>query len=107
MAGKSRNWTDVQLIISSISVAVTLGFWGLLASREKAIASVSDQTSLLAPTDASASSPTSLLPGQTIFLAGANVSTPAAVAAQTQPTRRGAGRGGGKGGGGGGKTHSS
>ncbi len=51
MANKTKNWTDVELIISSISVALTLGFWGLFASRQKVGADVLGQVSLVSNSD--------------------------------------------------------
>ena len=102
---KSRNWTDVELIISSVSVALTLGFWGVFASRQKIGADVVGQVSLVpgagnSLTTASAP-PTVLAPGQTIFFGVSTPQPPAPLASQPQPRRRGGG-GGGRGGGGGG-----
>lgn len=102
MPNKTRNWTDVELIISSISVALTLGFWGLFASRQKLGADVVGQVSLVSePGNSSAASstgvPSTIVPGQTIFFGAATPSAPAV--AQPQPRRRGGGGGGGGGGG--------
>ena len=101
MQNKSRNWTDVQLIISSISIAFTLGFWGLLAGREKTVAGVQGLADLPAQTDTLAASPM-LLPGQALYLCAGAPQAAAPVASTTQPRRRRGGGGGGSGGSGGG-----
>ncbi len=103
MANKSRNWTDVELIISSISIALTLGFWGLFASRQKVGANVVGQVSLVSPSGdppAAATTtavPMTLVPGQTFFFGAATQQAPMALAPQPQPRRRGGGGGGGGG----------
>lgn len=112
MQNRSRNWTDVQLIVSSISIALTLGFWGLFASREKRVAPVVGEASDPAPTDALTPTSTALLPGQIFYVNGATPSALPTVVAQTQPKRRkdgdkGGGGDRGGGGGGGGSTGSS
>lgn len=101
MPNKTRNWTDVELIMSSVSIALTLGFWGLFASRQKTGASVLGQVSLVSGSDtpaaAATSVPATLLPGQTIFFGGSATTPqpPPLVASQPQPRRRGGGGGGG------------
>ncbi len=101
MPNKTRNWTDVELIMSSVSIALTLGFWGLFASKQKTGASVLGQVSLVGGSETPAASatavPSTLVPGQTIFF-GASSATPqppARVASQPQPRHRGGGGGGG------------
>jgi hypothetical protein len=78
MPNKSKGWTDVQLIISSFSVALTLGFWGLFASHEKSGAGVSGEVSFQPQSqpDQVVSSPPFLLPGQKLYLNGLTPSTP-------------------------------
>ncbi len=115
MHNKPRNWTDVKLILSSFSIAITLGVWGLFASHEKSgtgvagEAAISPQSDTLVP----ASSP-ALLPGQILLFGGTNL--PAVSQLQTQvqaqPTqtvivrKKHGGKGGGGGGGGGAATSS-
>ena len=71
MHNKSKNWTDVQLIISSISVALTIGFWGLFASREKSGAEVIGEVTVPTQPDALVSpAPAGLLPGQKLLFSG-------------------------------------
>ncbi len=112
MPNKTRNWTDVELIMSSVSIALTLGFWGLFASKQKVGANVLGEVSLVsAPgtTTASAPIPTTLVPGQVVYF-GAGAATPQApgsVATQTQVRHRGGGGGSSGGGSGGAKTGSS
>lgn len=103
MRNKPRNWTDVQLIISSISIAFTLGFWSLLASRGKAVVGVAGDASMpTQPDGAVPSGVASLVPGQVILLGGASTQTPAPLVVQSRPARRREGSGGGSGGAGGG-----
>jgi hypothetical protein len=99
MQNRSRNWTDVQLIISSISIAFTLGFWGLLAGGEKRVAGVQALADLPAQPDGLAAAPM-LLPGQVLYLGAVAPQTAAPVASTTQPRRRRGGGGGRSGGGG-------
>lgn len=112
MPNKTKNWTDVELIMSSISIAFTLGFWGLFASKQKTGADVLGQVSLVdaagSGTAISATAmPSTLLPGQTIFFAAATPQPSTVVSSQPQPRRRGGGGGGGGGGGSVAKTGSS
>ena len=108
MQNKTRKWTDVQLIISSISMAVTLGIWSLLASREKMTARVPGEASLQTQSDAAVVPAAMLLPGETLYLNGIAPKAPTPVLLQARPNRRrGGGAGGGGGGGGGASTGSS
>ena len=66
-ARKPRNWKDVQLIISSISLALTLGLWGLWSSREKQVSGVQDEALIPSRPQEAVPEPM-LLPGQTLFL---------------------------------------
>ncbi len=50
MQNKPKSRTDVQWILSSLSLAVTLGLWGLFASADKKGAGVSGQADLVQPT---------------------------------------------------------
>ena len=118
MPNKSRNWTDVKLIISSFSIAITLGIWGIFASHEKTGAGVTGEVALPSQPDPLVSDPPSpgLLHGQVLLFGGANLQQPAQPQAQVQaqPTQiiivrkkhGGNGNGGGGGGGGGGATSS-
>ena len=100
---KARNWRDVELIVSSISVAVTLGLWSLWASREKSappaeVGTLEPSEPTITPTEPL------ILPGQVIYLGGATPQAPAPVANQTnqdQPKHPKGRGGGGRGGGGG------
>jgi uncharacterized membrane protein YgcG len=117
MRNKTKDWTDVQLIISSVALALSLGFWGLFASREKSGTSPASPAGQPLQPDSSASAVTLLVPGQKIYF-GAGASGAQANAFTTgAPTTRqsnrpgggaggaggGAGGGGGSGGGGGAK----
>jgi uncharacterized membrane protein YgcG len=116
MQNKSKNLTDVQLIISSISIAVTLGFWSLFASHEKTGAGVSGDVLMPSQPDALASNPTSiypttLLPGQKLIFGSTLPQSQQPQQPATTTSRRrgrgGGGGGGGSGGGGGASTGSS
>ncbi len=111
MQNKSKSWTDVQMLISSISIAVTLGFWGLLAARNKVGASVAGQAMMPAQPDPVSSNPPTLLPGQTLYFSGTAPQLQQPQPAQQPPqpvtTRRSRSGGGGGGGGGGAHTGSS
>ena len=103
--GSGRSWQDIQLMIATSSVAVTLGLWNLLAgpdreasleraeeqARQEALAA-DVQATPLAPAIAEAPMP----PGETVLLLGGQ-------APQTRiVVQGGKGGGGGRGGGGGG-----
>ncbi len=98
MQNKARNWTDVQLIISSISIALTLGFWSVLASRDKVIAGAAGDANLPDTANTPAVSQPALVPGQKIIL-GLAGSTPAPGALTQPQPRRSKDRAGGSGGG--------
>ncbi len=89
MPNKSKGWTDVQLIISSFSVALTLGFWGLFASHEKTGAGVPGEVSFQPQSQAQpeqmVSSPPVLLPGQKIYFNGLTPASPQVAGAPSQP----------------------
>ena len=94
MPNKSKGWTDVQLIISSFSIAVTLGFWGLFASRDKSGTGVTGEVTIPTQPDSVASSQASspspaLLPGQKLIFSGTNIQsfTQSQAPTQTPPTQ--------------------
>jgi hypothetical protein len=94
MQSKSpKGWADVQLIIGSISIAFTLGFWSLFTSREKTVSGVSAMAAMPSQPDPVAAAPLTLLPGQKLLFAG---TAPQVSPVVTNTKRR---RGGGGGGG--------
>ncbi len=100
MPNKTRNWTDVELIISSVSIALTLGFWGLFASKQNAQAGIQSQASLVPDPSAQSAQPTAgipsaLAPGQVVFFGASTPMAPTPLAVQPQPRHRGGGGGGG------------
>ena len=113
MNNKSKNWTDVQLIISSISVALTIGFWGFFASREKFGAGVTSEVTIPTQPDAFVSTaPAGLLPGQKLIFSGISPQTLSQLQTQTAAKPQQIiiavkKHGGGGGGGGGGGAHAS
>lgn len=96
---KARNWKDAQLIISSISLALTLGLWGLWSSREKHVSGVQDDAVVPYQPETAAPEPM-LLPGQTLYLMAPAPQSTSTVSNQEQPKRRNRDKGGGGGGGG-------
>ena len=103
MQNKSKNWADIQFIISSISVALTLGLWGVFASNQKTGASVTGE--VVVPTqqpDPVVAPQPQLLPGQKLLLGGTAPQPPQQIV-----VTNGGGGGGGKKGGGAASTHSS
>jgi hypothetical protein len=99
-SSKPRSWKDAQLIISSVSVALSLGLWSLWSSREPT--TTKKQEAPPTPTEIARATPAPmLLPGQILVLSTTTVQASAPVADQQQPTRRKGGDGGGGGGGGG------
>lgn len=72
LVSKSRARTDVQWIISSVSIAITLGLWGLFASDAKKVAGVAAQVTIAPPDQAVATQPQvqTLLPGQVLLFEG-------------------------------------
>jgi hypothetical protein len=72
MQNKSRSRTDVQWVISSVSLAVTLGLWGLFAGHEKRGAGVVADAALTLPTDQPVvvTQPQMLAPGQVLLFGG-------------------------------------
>jgi hypothetical protein len=98
MQNKSKSRTDVQWVISSISLAATVGLWGLFASTEKKIAGVTSEATIPSqPDPILASAVPTLLPGQRLLLAGAAPQAPTqpSPTVVTRNRRRGGGGGGG------------
>ena len=77
---KSKSWADIQMIISSIAVAATMGFWSLFSSNQKLTAGASGTANLAGQPDPSAATINNdvLLPGQVMLLG------PTQVAGSTQ-----------------------
>lgn len=64
----AKNWTDIRMIFSSVSVAVTLGLWGLFASTEKVKNGNVGQISANTPEPVASPQPQlMLLPGQKLL----------------------------------------
>jgi len=93
---KTKSRTDVQWVISSLSLAVTLGLWGVFASQAKRVAGVQGQVIVPQQPEQQVviSQSPSLLPGQKLLVGG--------TAPQPQQTIVSTKHGGGGGGGGGG-----
>ncbi len=68
MQNRSKNWADVQLIFSSLAVALMLGLWGLFASRERVKAGAAGI--VLTPEPVVTAPQPMLLPGQKLLLGG-------------------------------------
>ncbi|MBI1794929.1 MAG: hypothetical protein HYR70_12185 [Chloroflexi bacterium] len=66
----SKNWTDIQLIISSIAIALTLGLWSLFASPAKKNSGVSGQVVVPPQPDTTTVAQPQLAPGQKILFGG-------------------------------------
>ncbi len=87
-----KNWNDVRMIMASISVALTLGFWGLFAARERAVTGISAAADMPSPPDPAAAAPLTLLPGQKLLFAGtASQVAPVVTNAKRQGGRKGGG----------------
>jgi hypothetical protein len=100
-SGKARSWKEAQLIISSVSVALSLGLWSLWSSREPT--GTKKQEAPPTPTEVATATPEPMLaPGQILILSTTTVQASSPVADQQQPRRRKGGDGAGGGGGGGG-----
>lgn len=105
MRNKTKDWTDIQLIFSSVALALSIGFWGLFASREKSGAGVTSGASLPVQPDSLALAAATLAPGQKIYLGAAapaaQANTTTTGATTSRRSHRGDGGSGGGGGGGG------
>ena|SRR3972149_3914064 len=93
----ARNWNDIQMLIATLSLALTLGFWNLFAGPDRETAAKkAAQTVIPTPTSqppGAESLPPTLLPaGIKILLGGA---APLPPAAPQQTRRRGNNGGGG------------
>lgn len=126
-----KSWNEIEMLISSIAIALTLGLWNLFASSKKpSIASTDANVNLPPQPDTSTvvsitptalpTNPLTLLPGQVLLLGGAvplsatqslgQPSTSTTTTTTTTTVRPSGGKKGGGGGGGGGgaaTTHSS
>lgn len=116
MQNKSRSRTDIQWVIASVSMAVTLGLWGLIASAQKKVEGVTGEVQIVPPPDqvvtTTTNQPQTLLPGQVLLLGGtlpqpAQPTQTSQTAVTTTSTRVRRGGGGGGGGGPAASTHSS
>ena len=97
----ARNWTDIRMIFSSISVAVTLGFWGLFASTEKTKSGAVEQINSNTPDPVALPQPQMmLLPGQKLLFGSTTSPQPQTVTVvKSNKSKKGGGGGGGGGGG--------
>ncbi len=99
MQNKPRGRTDVQWVISSVSLAVTLGLWGLFVGHEKRGAGVAAQVAFTAPPDqviVTQTQPQLLAPGQVLLFGGTAPQAQQTVTTQTiTQTRTHRGGGGG------------
>jgi hypothetical protein len=111
-----KSWNEIEMLISAIAIALTLGLWNLFASAKKpSVASADVNANLPSQPDTStvvSITPTPsfmLLPGQVLLLGGV-LPTPTAGQPTTLTTTSNNARGSKKNGGGGGvppSTHSS
>ncbi len=101
MQNKPRSRTDVQWVISSVSLAVTLGLWGLFVGHEKRGAGVAGQVAFASQPEqvvVTQTQPQLLVPGQVLLFGGTAPQTQQTVTTQTitqTRTRHGGGGGGG------------
>src|SRR5512146_2431453 len=72
MQNKVRSRTDVQWVVSSVSLAVTMGLWGLFASQEKKGAGVAAEAVIAPPPQEQVlvPQPQMLAPGQVLLFGG-------------------------------------
>ncbi len=110
MQNKSKFHSDVQWVISSVSLAATLGLWGLFASADRKGAGVSGQVTLVQPPDPQPVVVTqpmqsqTLLPGQVLLFGGTapqpqqSQTVITTASGSTTVTRRSGGGGGSSGG---------
>lgn len=90
-----RNWNDVQMVLATMAMALTLGLWNLFAQPDRALAKENTETAVvppLPPTEQPNLAPTPL-PQIKIMLGGAapqlaNQSQPASVTANQPAARR-------------------
>jgi hypothetical protein len=100
MQTKVHTRADVQWVISSVSLAVTLGLWGLFTSHEKSTAGVAGQVEMPAPQEqVIVPQPQALAPGQVLLFGGTapQPQQPQQIVV-SQPRHKGGGGGGGGGG---------
>ncbi len=101
----SKNWKDIQTVISAVAVSLTIGLWNLVAAPSKtSIGGATGQANLGSQTKSYADITPALplLPGQVLLFQG-SVPPGATPTAQpstiSQPTGGGSHKGGGGGGG--------
>jgi hypothetical protein len=89
----SRNWNDIQIVIATISMALTLGLWNLFAGPDRASALKRAQTQ---PTQQPiGQSPAPIITPPTPTLLGDGVLLLGGSAPQTTVIIQGGGNGGG------------
>jgi hypothetical protein len=99
MQNKARTRTDVQWVISSVSLAVTLGLWGLFTGHEKGTAGVAGQVEMPAALQEQVivPQPQTLAPGQVLLFGGTAPQPQQPQIVVSQPRHKGGGGGGGGG----------
>lgn len=101
---RPKRGADLQWIIGSTSLAISLGIWSLFASQSSAQAESSaaadntptDTVEVITESSAPAASPQLLMPGQTLILGTPGAPTPTPVPqtiTRTTRTKRGGGGG--------------
>ncbi len=95
MQNKPRKGSDAPWIISSLSLAITLGLWGVFSSDSKKVAGVSADVTIQPPPDqvVVTQSQSVLLPGQTLLFGG-TAPQPAQTIVTTTTRTRSKGSGG-------------
>src|SRR5512143_1745395 len=97
MQSKPHNRTDVHWVISSVSLALTLGLWSLFVSQEKRGAGVAGQADVAPQTTDQVviTQPQMLVPGQVLLFGGTAPQPQQQVTVtQTRTKHRGGGGGG-------------
>ena len=90
-----KSWADVQLVITSISVALTLGFWNLFASpEERPLGGGGAEADLQAQPAGSIVTRLPLQVGQVVILNGAAPQVQSQPQAATSRSRKNKGGGG-------------
>lgn len=98
MQSKPHNRTDVHWVISSVSLALTLGLWSLFVSQEKRGAGVAGQADVAPQTtdqQVVVTQPQMLVPGQVLLFGGTAPQPQQQITVtQTRTKHRGGGGGG-------------